>query len=227
MEDIKDNHLKDANELLRKFFALKQSEVLNSFYPATIVDNNDPDKVGKCKVKIVGMTEGLPDKDLPWAVPDPNFVGSIEGSFIVPPVNAFVRVRFENGDSYSPVYTTKIMNVNNLPQERLEDYPNSIILFKTDPGDYFLINTKTFEMIIRSAGGQTIKFDANGTLDLETMNTLIGNINITSRNLLTIDARFIQSPSGSVVPTGSGFMCAMPVEPLTGLPLQGSFFTRL
>lgn len=39
---------------------------MNNHYIGTVIDNNDPQKVGRCKVRIHSLYDSLPVKDLPW-----------------------------------------------------------------------------------------------------------------------------------------------------------------
>ena len=78
-------------------------------FTGIVVDNKDPDKVGKCKIRVYGVYgDDIQDKDLPWAFPDFNFRGGLKGSFIVPPVDCIVNVYFERGEIYIPRYSNKV-----------------------------------------------------------------------------------------------------------------------
>lgn len=85
------------------------SERLTAQYLGTVVDVDDPLREGRCRVRVFSMFDGLPDADIPWAVPiqKPAFFGQDAkgGSISIPKVGATVGVRFNNGDLYSPEYT--------------------------------------------------------------------------------------------------------------------------
>lgn len=227
MDEIKNNNLSDINELLNRFLALKTKQVSNTPKIAKVTATNDPDKLGRVRVMVYGMMEAIPESDLPWAIPHQTYIGSSVGNFIVPPVGSKVNVYFADGDLNSVFYTTKVLDADNLPSSRLEDYPYTQVIFETDNGDQFLINTKTNEMILRSAGGSVITMDAIGDLNINTMNSSIGRIKIESRSTLTLDAPVIQMPVGVVTPNPAGGpMNCLPVDPLTGIIHSGNIEIR-
>ncbi len=226
MQDIKDQHIKELKELVREFISAKNGDFANGHHWGSVVDNNDPGKDGKCRIMVKGVFEGLPNDTLPWAVPDQTFVGSLQGNFVVPEIGSLVNVYFRNGDINFPHYSTMVIDKNNQSTLKDEDYPHTFIVFESPNGDYIKINKKTNEFMIRSAGGVTIVSDKSGNLDIDNTNSLVGNINITARGIFTLDAAIVQTPNGVVVPTGTGFLCAMPVDPLTGLPQTGSMGIR-
>jgi hypothetical protein len=198
-----------------------------NFYIGKVINNIDPDKNGRCQIKVYGLFDEIPDSDLPWALMDDKFVGSKVGSFIVPPIGAIVRVRFENDDVYFPVYTTKVLDKNNslnsVSNLNFTGDPNTLIFFATDNGDYFKINTLTKETEYRASNGDFIKID------------ILGNITVDSSNnptsMITINAPFVKiahKVSGTVLPdpTGGPF-CALPLEPITGAILQGQIANNI
>jgi len=72
-------------------------------YPGTVVDNVDPDKRGRVKIKVPGLCEPSTD----WALPVGGSHSSGakgKGLFDPPPKGASVVVRFLCGDIDSPIY---------------------------------------------------------------------------------------------------------------------------
>lgn len=70
--------------------------------------NVDPLKIGRCKVRVVGVhgTEtSITTPNLPWAVPMDTQGFHDGGHLSVPPVGATVWVMFEMGDAHRPIYT--------------------------------------------------------------------------------------------------------------------------
>lgn len=222
MQDIKEYHLKELNDLLRQFAALKTSDVAKGHHFGNVVDNNDPGKLGRCKVRVRGVFDGLPDSDLPWAVPDFN----LEGNFSVPEIGHLVDIYFRDDDMNFPHYTTKVIDRNNISTLKDEDYPNTFILYETENGDYLKINKKTNEFMIRAASGTVFTINQSGNLDIDTTNSLTGTIDITARGQFTMNAPIIQGPNGSVVPSGTGMFQAFKFDPLTGAPCSGNYFVR-
>lgn len=76
-----------------------------SIYRALVIDNQDPEGLGKVKVRVPAI-HGIPnqtpqyitDSDLPWATPACMMgIGIRSGFWIVPPTGSIVLVMFENG----------------------------------------------------------------------------------------------------------------------------------
>lgn len=78
----------------------------DNMYRAVVVDNNDPKKAGRVKVKVYPMFSGAQDHDCPWAImADPSMGGiADQGGSNIPSVDSHVFVFFENGDHRYPVY---------------------------------------------------------------------------------------------------------------------------
>ena len=69
---------------------------LNQTYYGSIIINDDPERIGRCKVRVLGVFDELKDDDLPWAFPSYNttFGGGESkgfGSISVPKVGTIVR----------------------------------------------------------------------------------------------------------------------------------------
>jgi len=97
---------------------------------SVIYNNKDPLFSGRCQVRPFRLFDEIPDKDLPWAVPVNStiFAGNGAGSISVPKIGQIVRVQFNNGDIYSPEYTT-IQNIDSqLIQKIKDDYEGTHVL---------------------------------------------------------------------------------------------------
>lgn len=172
--DLIDENLKD---LLNKF--VETTNKRKKYKLGKVVDVNDPLQKGRVRVRVYGVfSDGIPDEDLPWAVRDSGFVGGTKGSFIVPPLNAIVNVIFQDDDIYKPQYTTKVLNDDTFISDQTEDYPDSMIFFETDAGEYFKINRKTNITTYRHASGVVMRVDAEGNFTLDANDAETGNITI-------------------------------------------------
>lgn len=102
-----------------------------------VINASDPELMGRCRVRVYGIFDSLPDEHLPWAFPATNntFAGGEGGyAFIsVPKVGTLVKIKFANGDRYSPQYTG-IVNINPDVQSEIGDsYEGShVLLFDVD-----------------------------------------------------------------------------------------------
>ena len=204
-------------------------------YVGKIVNNVDPDNLGRCQIRVYGVFDNLiPDEDLPWALPNFNFVGSLVGSYIVPPIGAIVKVNFDKGDIYLPYYSTKVVDKNNRLSDvrnlNFDGNPNTLIFFETDEGDFFKIDKENKIIEFRTAYNDFIKVDRNGNIEINTMEAtgiLNGKITINAKGEVQINAPVVSIPhdaSGLVTPnvTGTGGpFCALPVDPMTGMVHQG------
>lgn len=71
-------------------------------YRGVVTDNDDPNKLGRVRVKVQDV---LGDKESGWALPALPYAGDGVGLYLIPPVNAFVWVEFEHGDPDYPIWT--------------------------------------------------------------------------------------------------------------------------
>jgi len=199
-------------------------------YTGIVVDNKDPDKVGKCKIRVLGVhSDNIRDRDLPWAFPDFGFRGGLKGSFIVPPVDCEVNVYFERGELYIPRYSAKVINESKLPKNKNKNYPDNMIFFETDNGDVFEINRKKKETLFEHASGTKIFID-NGKIEIEhtggtkmTIDNKKFEVDHKSGSKIVMDMmgniKVTQSPTGTV---SLGNNATIPCPDLTQCPLMGS-----
>jgi hypothetical protein len=70
-------------------------------YIGPVVDNNDPEKIGRVRVKVMDVFDGLKDEEIPWASPWKDLNGN---QFNIPDKGKVVTVIFENGNKNNPEY---------------------------------------------------------------------------------------------------------------------------
>lgn len=90
-----------------------------------VIDNADPERRGRIKVRVSFVFDSIPDEDIPWAAP----VIITDGKgFNIPDTGKIVNVNFYNGDLYSPEYICAEhyeLNLQNLLESISdEDYQN-------------------------------------------------------------------------------------------------------
>jgi len=73
-----------------------------AIYRGTVVDNNDPQGLGRLRVQVPAVLGPVNDN---WAVPCVPYAGPNVGFFALPPVGAEVWIQFERGDRTLPVWT--------------------------------------------------------------------------------------------------------------------------
>lgn len=175
-------------EVMRRMIDSYPDDNIDGLYTGMVVDNDDPDQQGKCKIRVYGIFgDEVPDSDLPWALPDFDFIGSKLGSFIVPPNDALVKVYFDQGNIYQPHYTTKAVHSSNLPSQRTDDYPDTMVFFETDEGDYFTINRSSKVAKFYHNSGTIITMNRNGSVEIEVKDNLDQNVNGDSTENVTGD----------------------------------------
>lgn len=92
---------------------------LNASYLAEVVSVDDPLKLGRVQVRLLGF-DGPADQDGPiWARVAVPFAGDNRGAFMLPDVGDEVVVSFLNGDSRLPIVVGGLWNGNQKPPETL------------------------------------------------------------------------------------------------------------
>jgi len=151
-----------AKKLIGSTGLVQHTDKFEGIYRGIVMDNDDPDQLGRIKVKVYPMLEGVETDILPWATPaSPLFEGAGEdiGCFTVPRVDANVFVFFEMGDIYQPVYFAEAQDrLKGLPTERTINYPNRKVM-KTESGVKVIIDDTTKMVEITTPEGFSLKLD--------------------------------------------------------------------
>lgn len=100
--------------------------VRDSHWLGEVVVNADPLNDGRCRVKVFGKFDQLPDDAIPWATP---MNRDQVGAHAVPRVGDIVAVRFDNGNIYHPEYWFQIDQNTELKDDILNtsDAPHDVI----------------------------------------------------------------------------------------------------
>lgn len=227
--DVRIQSGKTLDETIKDFIDDEFKEEEDYIYTGIVVNNKDPDTQGKCKIRVFSIYgNDVPDDDLPWALPDFDFIGSTVGNFIVPPVGTIVNVYFDKGDIYLPHYTTKAVNKSKQPTQKDVNYPDNMVMWETDDGDYLTINRSTKETTFNHNSGTKIVIKKDGSVEIGvvgTQNTTVtGNVVIEGKSNVTVKHGAILTIDGSGVtpnPKG-GPLCAIPNCLFTGTPHVGN-----
>jgi hypothetical protein len=156
-----------------------------------VVDNNDPLKLGRLKVRVQAAYGNQPVDNLPWAWPCFAYGGMSQMAlYAVPEIDAGVWVEFQwkdgKPDPTYPVWTGVWIAEGETPTE-VEGPPEDAHyykVFKTTSGHVMTFYDKPgkeFIRIVHGPKGQYIEFDKNGDATLETLD---GNITIATPKLL-------------------------------------------
>ena len=211
--------------------SLSAENLIGRNFIGKVVDNNDPEREGRCRVMIFGLFESedptydekgnptgkkktsIPIDAIPWAHPAGRkmFAGGAGGfaDISIPKIGTFVQVRFAEGNIYSPEYST-IQNFNETVQAEISDsYLNSHVLAYDVDEDMkiFYTPSKGLELYLKKSH-ITINPDSSITIehaDSDSIIELVGpNINITANSSVNITANsLIKGEATEVAMNGS------------------------
>lgn len=187
----------------------RSGKELYGIYRALVVDNEDPMKVGRVKVRVYSIhgISDVSDENLPWATYCSPFGSANSGSFIIPEVNNTVYVAFEGGNPQYPLYigtaystgksdsylvgntSGRKRNVRARTVEKpVEAINNDVkVLYKSSKGSIIMFeDTDGNECIrIQDAMGQCIGLKSplteDGSKDNDHLNYGMANINSTEK----------------------------------------------
>jgi len=80
---------------------MTRDELNGQIFIGIIEDNEDPKKLGRCKVRVLNIFDDIPVEDIPWATPWKDLNGN---SIILPDKGKVVSVVFDEGNPYKPEY---------------------------------------------------------------------------------------------------------------------------
>lgn len=105
---------------------LHRDNLRDAHWLGEVVINKDPLLKGRCRVKVFGKFDLIPDESIPWASP---MNRDAVGSHHIPRVGDIVAVRFDNANIYHPEYWFQVDQNDNLKSDILEasDAPHDVI----------------------------------------------------------------------------------------------------
>lgn len=183
-------------------------DLINKTFYGQVVDNNDPDKEGRCKVRVFGVFTDILDEDLPWAMPGSlKIFGGGEdggaGEVSIPKLNAIVRIQFPEGNLYSPEWIG-LAYINQAVRDEINNsYLNShVIAYDVDeqvkilytPDKGILIFHKNSQIIINPDSSITIEHSGGQSI----IELIGGNINIVSQTQINVISPKCVIDSGNV-----------------------------
>jgi hypothetical protein len=194
--------------------SFSKEELIGKVFLGEVLDANDPDKEGRCKIKIFGLFNSedpviengkptgqvtiveMPIDQIPWASPanGKTFAGGETkgfGDISIPKIGTVVKVTFPTGDLYSPEWTF-IQNLNVQAIEEIQDsYEGShILLYDNDEQVKVFYTPGKGLNIFHKDSSIIINPDSSITIqhkDTESIIELIGNtINVVSTQQVNV-----------------------------------------
>ena len=162
-----------------------------SEYVGIVIDNKDPEKRGRLKVRIPNLTEKISLEDTPWAEPTFPYSYDKQGIIFIPEIGSAVKISFLNGSLYKPIWlgcnSSEVSGVY-MPEEISTNYPNRKII-KTKTAFILFDDTDEFIEVKHKSGTDfTIDKDGNiivhGVLDVNCQ--VDGNVNYNVNGNMTI-----------------------------------------
>jgi len=158
-------------------------------YRAIVVDNVDPDTLGRCKLTIpsvLGETESV------WALPCLPYGGADEiGLVAIPPVGAQVIAEFLEGDASAPMWTGTFWRPATTPPAEFTVNPEpSAKVLKTESGHFLSFEDKSGEeaITLTSTAGAVMELNPGGSLALTDSNGATVTIDAEAGEILIEDA---------------------------------------
>lgn len=166
---------------------LTQDMLSDIYFSALVVDNTDPKKKGRVKIKVESLHSEVPVSALPWASP------TINTNLIdIPLKDKNIWVQFQQGNIYEPVYYGYVLKTNTFNGTIIaEDYPDTRGFF--DGKNWITINYKTGKIEIHNEVSQIVLNDNGVTInsDAELNITVNSPCNITSSSSINLTAPII------------------------------------
>lgn len=214
--------------------------LLSTEWIGEVVDNNDPEFSGRCKVRVFSKFDGkvslddtdsdfaIPDEHLPWAYPASGNIfagGESKGSgfLSVPKIGTKVKIKFSGGNLYSPEYTV-VQDLNQKVIDEVRDsYQNSTVLFYDEDENVKIVYTQSKGIeIFHKDSKMIINPDSSITIEHAGTSSIIelvgSNINITANSTVNITANSrVQSEASECVVNGTSVTKLGPAPVYSGV----------
>jgi uncharacterized protein involved in type VI secretion and phage assembly len=198
-------------------------------FRATVVDNKDPQKRARLKLRIPSV---LADQDSDWALPCLPYGGfDQQGMFFVPDIDAQVWVEFEEGDISRPVWVgTFWQQQSDVPEDASKDEPTTR-MFQTNSGHILQFDDADGEEQFRlyhPAEAEMI-IDKDGTISLTDASGALLKMDAVGNEIIIEDANgnvMTMNSSGTRVEDANGNVVEMAAAGITAeapkIVLKGS-----
>ena len=180
---------------------MSRKRSLTHLQPAVVVDNNDPDKLGRIKIKFPWSSSD----ETPWARYLAMEAGKDRGWFWLPEIDDEVLVGFEYGNPNMPIVLGSLYNKDDSPISQAASDKNLVKMLTTKSGNQILFNDESGKeeiqismkdgknQLILSLDGPKITLKSDG-----------GDISIQGKNISIESDEKITLKTGSNLELNSG-----------------------
>ena len=139
-------------------------------YLGMVEDNNDPEKLGRLRVRISPYMDFEPE-DVPWACPTLGTHGNNPeaGGINIPEVGSQVRVYFPSHDLTAPYYMGAELNELNRTTFFDEDYPNTYG-YKDSTGNFIKVNKAKKTIHLQHSSTSNMRVAPDGSMQIALSN---------------------------------------------------------
>jgi hypothetical protein len=131
-----------------------------------VVNNNDPEGLGRVQVRIPDIFEDTRDSDLPWAIPKRDaLVGDV--LFGVPSIDTLVTVEFQDDNSAFLIYDSVLLSSKNKIQQN------------SDPNLFGFWSAKNSVILNKTTGSIEIKSGSKSITITDNLDIIASNVKIT------------------------------------------------
>jgi uncharacterized protein involved in type VI secretion and phage assembly len=183
-----------------------------------VVDNQDPQKRGRLKLRIPTVL-GAQESD--WALPCLPYGGfDQQGMFFVPDVDAQVWVEFEEGDISRPIWVgTFWQQKSDVPEDAVKDVPTTR-LFRTNSGHILQFDDEEGEERFRLHHPRDAEMviDKNGSIELTDNSGAVIRMDAENSEIIVEDANgntMTMNSSGTKVEDSNGNVIEMAAAGIT------------
>ena len=169
-------------DLFEQIPAATERTRLYGAYPATVLDNQDPDSQGRVKVKLPWMPDNEGGGYEVWARLAMMMAGNNRGTWFVPDTGDEVLVVFEGGDARRPYVVGALWNGSDAPPQQMDADNNKKVIrsrngvkvtlddqsgqekfiCETPAGQKLTLKDGPGNVIIEDSNGNSIKLEPSG-----------------------------------------------------------------
>ena len=178
---------------------------LNGVFPAVVIDNVDPENLGRIQVQLSQMDESGQRGSTVWARVATLMAGKNRGTWFIPDVADEVLVAFEAGDVRRPYAIGSMWNGTNSPPETM-DTNNNKKLLRSRNGVTITLDDQSGQerFIVETPGGQKVTLkDGPGLIEImdssgNSVTLEASGIMVNASAKVTINASTVEISSGMI-----------------------------